>query len=177
MFEFSEQKKIITIKRDISFLPQCIVVVAMVIFGVRLLLRFGLFTGNHTSSAVFPGLFLCGWIVFVLSIGVFAFINVIKQVTIDPDGISCNFIFGKRFIKWSEVKDWGISRFRPIRGKGNTYYLYFSVLECPVKNECKKELKGKMIKVLVSEREYSEIVDKIIPFCCEQVTVPPFVAK
>jgi hypothetical protein len=109
--------------------------------------------------------------------GIFAFATNSKQITIDRDGILCKSWFRTEFIRWDEIKDWGLSYCGQTRGEGNTYYLYFSRHECPVINECKKRLKGRMVKTLVIGNRYSEAVSSIVPFCSENTDIPPFIGQ
>lgn len=117
------------------------------------------------------------WILVVLGMCVFSFLSNSKQVTINSDGILCKSRINKKFIKWSDIKDWGLSYCGQTRIEGNTYYLYFSEHECKVKNECRKNLKGKMIKTFVVGNEYFDAVDKVIPFCKDKTEIKPFIGK
>ncbi len=80
-------------------------------------------------------------------------------------------------MSWSEIRDWGLSYCGQTRYEGNTYYLYFSKKVYPVKNECRKKLKGKMIKTFVIGNDYAEAVSKIVPFCSERTGIEPFIGK
>ena len=75
----------------------------------------------------------------IKSMGIFAFATNSKQITINNDGVLCKSWLHKTFVKWTDIKDWGLSYCGQTRFEGNTYYLYFSEHECPMKNDCKKK--------------------------------------
>lgn len=177
MFEFSQSKNRIIIKRNSSFLGIGVVTIFMAIAGVRLVFGLLPFEEGYTFADVFGLVFVCIWITVVLGMGVFSFATSSKQITISNDGVLCKSWFNKKFAKWSDIKDWGLSYCGQTRWEGNTYYLYFSEQECRIKNDCSKKLKGKMIKTFVIGGDYSETLRKIIPFCRERTNVEPFVGR
>ena len=177
MFEFSQSKNQIVIKRNTTFLAIGVVVILMAIAGVCLVLGLLPFEKNYTFADVFGLIFIFAWILVLLSMGVFAFVTNSKQITINNEGVLCMSWISKSFIKWDNIKDWGLSYCGQTRGEGNTYYLYFSKHECQIKNECKKKLKGKMIKTFVIGDDYLDIVNIIIPFCSGKTDRTPFVGK
>jgi len=177
MFKLLQSQNRITIKSDTLFLKIGVATIFMAIIGVRILFGMLPFEENYTSADVFGLIFICVWLIIVLSMGVFAFLTNSKQIIIDNDGVLCKSWFTKNFIKWADIKDWGLSYCGQTRGEGNTYYLYFSKQECPIKNECKKKLKGKMIKTFVIGGDYSEALSEIIPFCKEKTDIIPFIGK
>ena len=177
MFELSQPKNQIIIKRNTTFLGIGVVTIIMAIAGIRLVFGLLPFEENYTFADVFGLIFVCVWILIVLSMGIFAFATNSKQITINNDGVLCKSWLHKTFVKWTDVKDWGLSYCGQTRFEGNTYYLYFSEHECPMKNDCKKKLKGKMIRTFVIGNDYSEAVSKIVPFCKEKTDIIPFVGK
>ena len=144
---------------------------------LRLLFLMEPFSGEFPLSDLPGFIFLCLWIVLVWTLGLSAIATSSKQIVIDSEGILCKTWFRKQYIKWPDVKDFGISYCGQTRGEGNTYYLYFSKHECPVKNQCRKKLKGKIIKTYVFEGHYTEVVNKVLPFCKDKTDIPPFVGK
>ena len=144
MFELSQSKNQIIIKRNTTFLGIGVVFLIMAIAGVRLLFGLLPFEENYTLADVFGLVFICGWLTVVLSLGIFAFVTNSKQITINDEGVLCKSLFSKMFIRWADIKDLGLSYCGQTRWEGNTYYLYFSKHECQIKNECKKKIKRKM---------------------------------
>lgn len=177
MFEYNQSKNQMVLKTNRIFLAIGIVAAFMAISGIRLISGLLPFEEKYTFADVFGLIFICVWTIIVSGMGIFAFTTNSKQVLIDDDGILCNTWFVKKKLKWAEVKDWGLSYCGQTRGKGNTYYLYFSKELYPTKNECKKKLKGRMIKTYVFGNEYAEIVNKVIPFCALRTEVKPFIGK
>lgn len=177
MFELSQSKNQIIIKRNTTFLGIGVVTIIMAISGIRLLFGLLPFEENYTFADVLGLVFVCVWVFVVLSMGVFAFATNSKQITINSEGVLCKSWFSKKFIKWADIKDWGLSYCGQTRGEGNTYYLYFSKHECQIKNECKKKLKGKMIKTFIIGNDYFDAVNTIISFCSEKTDITPFVGK
>ena len=170
MFEFSQSKQEILIKRNTVFLRIGIGAIVMCVWGI-------VFSHMITFADLFPIIFFCVWMLIVLSIAIVSFTLYSKQATINNDGIICKSFLDKNFIKWSDVKDWGLSYCGKMGGNHNIYYLFFSEHECDTKDECKKKLKGKMIKVYVIGDDYDEALSIIVPFCREKKSVSPFVAK
>ena len=177
MYELSQSKNQITIKRNTTFLGIGIVAILMAITGVRLLFGLLPFEDNYTLADVFGLVFVCVWLTVVLSLGIFAFSTNSKQIIINNDGVLCKSWINKKFIKWADIKDWGLSYCGQTRFEGNTYYLYFSEHECQIINECKKRLKGKMIKTFIIGNDYFDAVSNVIPFCKDKIDIMPFVGK
>lgn len=177
MFKLFQSQNSITVKSDTLFLKIGIATIFMAIVGVRILFGALPLEDDYTSFDVFGLVFICVWLIIVLWMGVFAFLTYSKQIVIDAKGVLFKTWFTKKHIKWVDIKDWGLSYCGQTRGEGNTYYLYFSEHECPIKNECKKKLKGKMIKTFVIGGDYSETISVIIPFCKEKTDIMPFVGK
>ena len=132
MFEFSQSKNSIFIKRNTTFLGIGVVAIIMAIAGIRLLFVLP-FEEGYTIADVLGLIFVCIWTIIVFSMGFFAFATNSKQITITGDGVLCASWFSKNFIKWADVKDWGLSYCGQTRWEGNTYYLYFSEQECLIK--------------------------------------------
>ena len=99
------------------------------------------------------------------------------KFTISDQGVSYDSWFRKVFLSWADVRDWGLSYSGRSKHGENVYDLYFSPHVCLVKNDCKKKLKGKMIKFQMVGKEYGETVSRIIPFCRMKTTVEPFIGK
>lgn len=177
MFEFSQSKNRIIIKRNIASLVIGVVVIIMALAGVQLVFGLLPFEEGYTFSNILSLIFVYVWIIATLIIGIFALATNNKQITINSDGILCVSWFSRKFVKWENVKDWGLSYCGETRWKGNTYHLYFAEHECQIKTDCKKKLKGKMIKTFVIGSNYFEAVAKIIPFCEENTNITPFIGK
>lgn len=73
MFELSQSKNQIIIKRNTTFLGIGVVTIIMAISGVRLLFGLLPFEENYTFADVLGLVFVCVWVFVVLSMGVFAF--------------------------------------------------------------------------------------------------------
>ena len=177
MFEFQQSKNQIIIRRNTTFIGIGVFGIVMAIAGVRLLFLLLPFEQNYTFADVLGLIFVCVWIIIVLSMGIFAFLNNFKQIIINNDGVLCRSLLNKKLLKWSDIKDWGLSYCGQTKWEGNTYYLYFAENECQIRNDCKKKLKGNMIKTFVVGDDYSEAVCKIIPFCEEKTNITPFIGK
>ena len=177
MFELAQSPNQIIIKRDTTLVGFGIFALAMEIPVVPTLFDWLPFEEGDTFMDVFGLIFMCIWIGVVSCMAIACFSIAGKQTRIDRDGILCVTWFGKRSIKWSDVKDWGLSYCGQTKGKGNTYHLYFSDHQCPVKNDCKKKLKGKMIKTFVFGDDYFKAVRNVIPFCSENTEIAPFIGK
>lgn len=177
MVELTQSDNVIIVKPNSAF--RLVGIFALFMAAVGIYLIFGLLPleENYTVADIVGVVFIVAWVLVVLSMGIYAFVTNSKQLMITDEGIFCDSWFSKDFIKWSDVKDWGLSYCGQTRGEGNTYYLYFSKREHPIKNDCKKSLKGKMIKTFIFDREYADIVTTVIPFCTDRTEVKPFVGE
>ena len=174
MFELDQNK--VTYKKG-YFWGHCIVSIIMVIIGFRIVIMMLPFDEGYTLWDVFGLIFVCLWIIIVISMGIYAFVTNNKKLEINSEGVLCSTILKKKFLKWSEIADWGLSYCGKTRFEGNTYYLYFSEKPQKIKNECRKKLRGKMIKMYVIGNDYVEAVRDVIPFCTEKTSVEPFIGK
>lgn len=174
MAENKQTENQIVLKRNTFFLGIGIVAVLMVAMVIRTIFAILPFGDEYDAFAL---IFLSVWIVAVLAMAVYAFTVCSRKITINDEGVLCKTWFSKSQIKWDEIKDWGLSYCGVSRGMGNTYYLYFSKQQHPIKNDCKKKLKGKMIKNFVFSNGYDEVISKIVPFCESRTQVEPFIAK
>lgn len=175
MFEYNQSKNQITLKGNAVFGGIGIVAVFMAAMGIRLIFNILPFEDGYTFDDVFGLIFICIWTLIVSVMALCALASNSKKITIDDEGVSCKTWFSKEKLRWSEIKDWGLSYCGQTRWESNTYYFYFSKEQQPIKNECKKKLKGKMIKTVVIGNDYTEIVSKVIPFCTSRTEVEPFI--
>lgn len=145
--------------------------------GISLLC--GLFSHEegYTGADILGAVFVCFWTLMILCMGIYALLQGTKKIIIDEQGVLCKTLFTKRFLTWPEIADWGISYCGQTRGEGNTYYLYFSEQIQSVKNECRKKLRGSMIKYFIMGDEYYEAITELVPFCKERCSVEPFIGK
>lgn len=177
MFELNQSVNRIIVKRNTTFSVIGIVVIVLAIILFRVLLGFLPAEEKYTFADVLRFIFVFIFISFVFGCGMYELITNSKKITINDDGVLCEYWFTKKFIDWSDVKDWGLSYCCQTRWEGDTYYLYFSTEVHPTKSYCKKKLKGKMIKTFVFRNDYTEAVNKIVPFCCQRTNIEPFVGK
>ena len=177
MLKLEQSKSKIVLKGNNYFFVMGIVAIIMAAIGCGLILSLLPFEEGYTFSDVFGLIYLCLWVILVLSGAIFSFVTGSKKIIINDDGILCSTFLKKNLLKWAEIKDWGLSYCGQTKGEGNTYYFYFSHEPQRNKNECKKRLKGKMIKTYIIGDDYSEVLSKVIPFCKERTSVEPFIAK
>ena len=166
----------LVIKSNQTFWFIGIFVIFMAVVFTGFFLSLNPFEDLNTFMDYF-GIVFCGiWLLTLLAGGVYSVVTNSKTVTLDARGILCRSLVGQDFILWSEVADWGLSYCGQTKGEGNTYELYFSKHPCLTKNDCRKRLKGKMIRTFVMGNDYEEAVNVIIPFGKERTGVEPFVA-
>lgn len=177
MIAFYESNDKLIIKRNNYFLGGVLIAGIMALGGIVVIFGILPFEEVQTFIDIFALVFLLIWESGVIYGFVYYIREYSRYTVISRDGVSCYTCFKKEFLKWDDVKDWGLSYCGQTRGEGNTYCLYFSEHECQIKNDCRKKLKGKMIKIFVFEDDYSEAVCKIIPFCNENTDIMPFVGK
>ena len=177
MLKLSESNGDLILKRNTYFLGGILIAGIMALGGLFVIFASLPFDEGYAFAEIFGLIFVCLWEVGVIYGVVYFMREYSKYIVISKEGISCHTCFKKEFIKWSNIKDWGLSYCGQTRCEGNTYYLYFSEHECPVKNECRKKLKGRMIKTFVISEDYYLVVDNVIPFCEEKTAVMPFIGK
>lgn len=175
MFVMDREKNQIVLKRNVFLLEIGVLILILCVVGICVLVSLEPFEDLTTFMDYFGVAFICLWLLLLFLGGIIMLQTNSKQIMINNEGISCRTWFSKDSMKWSEVADWGLSYCGQTKGEGNTYDIYFSKHVCPAKNDCRKKLKGKMIKGLIMESEYDDAVKVIIPFCNERTTVKPFV--
>ncbi len=176
MLELEKSKDKFIIKQNSPIFVVGVFACVMAIPVVSLLFNILFFQAEYTAADYFGVAFLCVWLFVTLGGALHAFSESGKQIVIDNEGVSSKSFLSKKYSKWTDIKDWGLSYQGQTRGHGNTYYLYFSENVYPVKNECRKKLKGKMIYITIIEDDYYRAVNHIIEFCRDKTEVEPFVA-
>ena len=174
---FCRTKNRLIVKRESYFLGGVLMAGVMAIGGLFLITGLLPFEEGYTVADVFGFVFVCLWEAFVVCAILWYAREHSKYMVISAEGIRSCTCFKKAFVAWDDVRDWGISYCGQTRWKGNTYFVYFSKEEHPVQNECKKKLKGNMLKTFVYEEDYGEAVNILIPFCADKTDVAPFVGK
>ena len=177
MFKLYQTESQIHIKPNATFLGIAVATFGMAVVGFKLLLGLLPLEQGYTFADVFGVAFVCCWVLAVLVMAFFSLHTASKKITIDREGVCSKSWFKTEVIRWIDIQDWGLSYCGQTRFEGNTYYLYFSMQEHQIKNECTKKLKGKMIKVIVVGDEYKEVVDRVLPFCMDKTYIKPFVGK
>lgn len=175
MFVMDRGKNQVVLMRNGFFLGVGITIIVMFIMGVCLLMSMEPFEDMNTFMDYFGVAFIGIWLLGLLAGGIYTLETNSRRIVINDWGIACRSWFVKDSIQWTDVADWGLSYCGQTKGEGNTYYLYFSKHPCSVKDDCRKRLKGKMIRTFIMESEYEETVSKLIPFCKERTAVEPFV--
>lgn len=175
--KYSETNNQLKIKQNRYFLGGVIVTSIMAIQGIYIIFGLLPFEDGYTAANILGLVFVLVWESFVIFAVIWSIKQCSKYIVISKEGVSCCTLLSKEKVLWDDIKDWGLSYCGQTRGEGNTYYLYFSKHECPNKNDCKKKLKGKMIKFILFGEEYQEVLNFVIPFCSEKTNVKPFVGK
>ncbi len=132
---------------------------------------------TFTTADLFGILFMCLWVGVVLFIGASALLLGCQVITVDANGVTSQSLCFQKTLTWKEIKDYGVSYYGQTRGEGNTYALYFATNVQPVKSDCKKKLKGNMIKAYVIGDAYDDVIQKVFSFCMRYTEVQPFVAN
>lgn len=120
--------------------------------------------------------FACLWTVVVIATVISLFSMYNKTLILSNDGVLRKQIFSRKFYYWDEIQDYGLYYCGNKREEINIYCLYFSKEYLQHDNGFDKRLKGKMIKIIVTEYEYNEIIKDVIPFCRQRTAIEPFVA-
>ena len=177
MSQIQVKENQIVIKGNSLFLWICCGAAFMAFMGLSLLFEILPFTEEHGTEDIFGLVFMLIWVSIVLWMGFTALSNYKRKITIDDTGVKCSSIIKTKHYDWSEIKDFGLSYSGQVRGGGNTYDLYFSKKQQKTKNNCKKRLKGDVIKILIFGDDYRVASEKVIPYCEKYATEPPFVGE
>lgn len=165
----------VTVRNGRIFLVLSIAELIMFVLGV--ILFFDICLHDDSEPLDVAGVVIVSvWLCCVLAIGLVCFINALKVLTINSEGVLCRSI-KKEFIAWADVKDWGLSYCGQTRFEGNTYYLYFSKEVLGRKNDERKRLKRATVKIIVLDSEFCEVLDGIVAPCRDYVQIPPFIPE
>lgn len=122
--------------------------------------------------------FMCVWLSAVLCGAIYSFFKYSQKLLVCEDGVFYTSFFGKRHLRWNEIKDYGLSYDGRIKEGGdfsNSYILYFASEEQSGKNKFKKKLSKNVLKISVSSNDYAWLLQNVIPFCKSRIEEQPFV--
>ena len=163
-----------TLKGSNSFAAVGVVAFVMGSVGIFLISDMLRSADSSADSSDVLGVVIASvWTLLTFSMGVYALASGSRTLTLDDDGVTCKTWFQQSFLPWNEVNDWGLSYHGRDRWGNNFYDLYFSREMYPVRNECAKKLRGRILRVTIDD--YMQAVNSIIPFCRGKTTVVPFV--
>lgn len=175
MFKFDSENNQYTFKGNNYFAILSAGTLFMAFSGIRLIFDILPFEYDYTGADVFGLIFVCFWTLLVFIGFIISINNATKRIIINSESVICKTLFFKETYLWSEIEDWGLSYCGGTRGEGNTYYFYFSKQQQRIKNECRKNLRGKMIKTFIFEGDYEAIIKEVIPFCSTRTFIKPFI--
>ena len=115
--------------------------------------------------------------VFLTGLGIFELNSGSKKITIDSKGISCKSLFKRQYLKWTDVKDYGISYTGETRYRDSTYYFYFAESLKPTQSDVSKKMDVNTMKIFLFKKDRDRIEKEIIPFCQQYSKVSPFISK
>ena len=164
------------IKSDKIFLQIGIVATIMACIGVYFFIPM-FFEPISSALDIFGIAFLILWLSGVLGGGVLSFYRYSKKLIIDNSGVVYKSILGGKTYNWKEIKDWGLIYDGRNRDGRNNYIVYFANDRQKDKNENRKTLSKRALTAHISSDDYMYLTQTVIPFCCEMITVTPFVPK
>ena len=164
-----------TLKGGGSFAVVGVMAFAMGTVGILLFVDMLRSAGEPDSNAVLGAVIAAVWTLLTFSMGVCAFAAGSRTLTLDDGGVTAKTWFRRSFLPWSEVNDWGLSYRGRDRWGSNFYDLYFSREIYPARDECRKKLRGRMLRITIDNDGYTESVARVIPFCSSRTAVTPFV--
>ena len=136
------------------------------------------FDGSIGDLAV--GAYICLWLGGILLAAIISFYRDSKKMVINDDGILYSSLFGKKYLDWSAVQDYGLS-YDGRSGEGsdisNSYIIYFANEKQKSKNQYRKKLSGEILKVHIRADDYNYFLECAIPFCMSQTDVEPFIPE
>ena len=155
------------LKYNAYFVFTGFLLLAIAVFLFSAVFKLVLGQKSFVPTDILDIVFVAAFVFTVLGFSVYCLVSGFKKLEITESGVRS----GRRFCKWSEIRDWGVFYYSTVRGGDSFYCLYFS------ENKQHKKPKGKMIKFIVAEKNLSEIVNGVIPFCKEKTEIPPFIFK
>ena len=144
-------------------------------FFIPVLMEFEGSIGDFAVSA-----FICLWLGVVFCGALISFYRYSKKVVIDDDGVSYNSMFGKHYLDWNEIQDYGLSydgRSKDGVGYSNSYIIYFAKEPQKNKNQYKKKLSKNAFKINIMADDYAHFSECVIPFCMSKTDVQPFIPQ
>ncbi len=165
------------LRGNVFFVGLSAVALFMMISGIRMICDILPFEEGYTGGDIFGLGFMCVWTLVVTCGFLVGLTNATKKMIINSEGVTTKNLFSKKTYLWAEIEDYGVSYSGNTRGEGNTYDLYFSKQPQKTKNECRKRLKGKMLKTYIFETDYTIVAEDIMPFCRQYTAVEPFVGE
>ena len=165
--KIEKSKNSIRLKYNAYFLFTGFLIFAIAVFLFSAVFKIILIQESFIPTDIADIVFITAFIFLVFGLSVYSLISGFKKLEITESGVRS----GRRFYSWAEIKDWGVSYYATVRSGDSFYCLYFS------ENKLHGKLKGKMIKFIVSEKNLSEIIDEVIPFCKEKTEVSPIIFR
>lgn len=104
----------------------------------------------------------------------FALLSFSKTVTVSDEGVSMTALFITKKMKWDEIIDYGLSYDGTDRNGTKNYTLYFANEEQRQKNNQRKRITRKAIRLDVFEDDCLAIKNVLIPLCKQYTNVKPF---
>lgn len=165
--KLEKTKNDIILKYDAHLIFNGFLMLTTAVFLFSAVFKLVLGQKSFMPTDIFDIVFVAAFVFLVFGLSVYSLTVGFKKLEITESGVRS----GRRFYKWSEIRDWGVFYYSTVRGGDSFYCLYFS------ENKQHKKPKGKMIKFIVAEKNLSEIVNGVIPFCKEKTEIPPFIFK
>ena len=163
--KLEKTKNDILLKYDAHLIFNGFLMLTTVVFLFSAVFKLVLGQKSFLPTDIFDIVFVAAFIFLVFGLSVYSLTLGFKKLEITERGVRS----GRRFYEWPEIKDWGLSYYATTRGGDSFYCLYFS------EKKIDKKLKGKMIKFIVSEKNFHKIINDVIPFCKEKTEISPFI--
>ena len=165
--KLEKTKNDIILKYDAHLIFNGFLILTTAVFLFSAVFKLILRQKSFVPTDILDIVFVAAFVFTVLGFSVYCLISGFKKLEITEGGVRS----GRRFYEWAKIKDWGVSYYATTRGGDSFYCLYFS------EKKLDKKLKGKMIKFIVSEKNFHKIINVVIPFCKERTDVSPFIFK
>lgn len=165
----NKQKTKIKIKPNFD---NIVIGIVCLIVGIVMAVIVGVLLSDDDSFAAL--IIIVCFTVLIFALGCFCFVNDLKTLTIDKDGIRSKWAFSEKFIEWKEVTDYGIAYSSGLNSKKNIYLLYFTCEHPKQKRNGTMKFKGETVKMVVSSQEYDTFSRDVLGWCRKYTKVKPY---
>ena len=112
----------------------------------------------------------------LLGMGLWLLITGGRRLTLTPEGVESRFLFWKKQLPWSGIRDWGIGENTGLPLELPRMYLYFSAQTLPSNDKGEKKYGKETLRVFVIRRYLDQFRETVLPYCARNLEQEPFLS-